>query len=84
MQIKSLEVSEIVLNKVDSKTQKLNLQINFSDGSCLPMEMTLEENFHLRIEFVKIIYASLSLLDLELLMSPLDFSLAYIGSYILI
>lgn len=50
MQIKSLEVTEIVLNRVDSKTQKLNLQINFSDGSSLPMEITLEENFELLVE----------------------------------
>ena len=50
MQIKSLEVTEIVLNRVDSKTQRLNLQINFSDGSSLPMEIKLEENFELLVQ----------------------------------
>ena len=50
MQIKSLEVTEIVLSKVDSKTQRLNLQINFSDGSSIPMEMKLEDNFDLLVE----------------------------------
>lgn len=50
MQVKSLEVNDIVLNKVDSKTHKLNLQINFSDGSSIPIEMTLEENFDLLID----------------------------------
>ena len=50
MQVKNLEVNEIVLKRVDSKTQRLNLQINFNDGSSMPMEMTLEENFELLVE----------------------------------
>ncbi|MBS3151782.1 hypothetical protein J4230_00055 [Candidatus Woesearchaeota archaeon] len=50
MQVKNLEVTAIVLNKVDHKTHRLSLNINFSDGSSLPMEMILEENFNLLIE----------------------------------
>ena len=50
MQVKSLEVTEIVLTKVDSKTHKLNLQINFSDSSHIPMEITMEDNFELLID----------------------------------
>ncbi len=50
MQVKNLEVTSIVLNQVDSKTHKLSLQIQFSDGSSLPMNMTLEDNFDQLIE----------------------------------
>lgn len=50
MQIKNLEVSEIVLTRVDSKNHRLYLQINFSNDSSLPMEVTLEENFELLVE----------------------------------
>ena len=50
MQIKNLEVTEIVLQRVDSKTHKLFLQINFSNETSLPMEITLEENFELLID----------------------------------
>lgn len=50
MHIKNLEVTEIVLTKVDSKAHKVYLQINFSNDSSLPMELTLEENFDLLVD----------------------------------
>ncbi len=50
MQIKSLEVTEIVLNRIDSKAKKLFLQINFSNETSVPVELTLEENFELLID----------------------------------
>lgn len=50
MLIKNLEVSEIVLTKIDSKAHKLSLQINFSNDTSEYIEMTLEDNFEIVID----------------------------------
>lgn len=50
MQIKSLEVTNILLKRVDSKNKQISLQITFSDGTSLPLNMTLENNFELLVD----------------------------------
>ncbi len=50
MQVKNLEVNEIILTKIDSRSRKLFLQVNFTNDSSLPMEITLEEDFEASID----------------------------------
>jgi len=50
MLIKNLEVSEIVLVKVDSKSKIIQLQINFSEESPINITMPFEDNFEALID----------------------------------
>ena len=50
MQVKNFEVKNIILTNLDSKARKLSLQINFSDNTSVPVQLTLEDNFDLLIE----------------------------------
>lgn len=50
MQIKNIEVENIVITSVDTKTRTLSLQVNFSDMTSFPLNLTLNENFETAIE----------------------------------
>ena len=59
MIVKNLEVTEIVLTKVNSKTNEMELNINFANESPLIMNAILDEDFELLIErMIKKIKAS--------------------------
>ncbi len=50
MQIKSIEVENIVIISVDAKTRTVSLQVNFSDKTSFPVTLTLNENFEEAVE----------------------------------
>ncbi len=50
MQIKNIEVENIIITSVDTKTRTLSLQVNFSDMTSFPLNLTLNENFETAIE----------------------------------
>ncbi len=50
MLVKTIEVENIVINAVDSKTRTVSLQVNFSDKTSFPVTINLNENFDKAIE----------------------------------
>jgi len=66
MLIKNLEVQEILVTKLDSKSNKVQLKISFTNESPMVIDMNLDENFEVFIDkVIKFVKANKKQVDLD-------------------